>query len=78
MAAGDACFTRRTAAEPPAFFEQPRARRPVDGPVDAAAAEQALVRGVDDRVDRLARDVAADEPKLSQSAPRATRRPSAR
>ena len=51
----------RTAAERLALLEDRRARRAVDRAVDAAAAEQALVRGVHDRVHLLARDVALDD-----------------
>ena len=45
-------------ADTPAFREDRRAARAVDRAVDAAAAQQGLVRRVDDRVDRLLGDVA--------------------
>jgi hypothetical protein len=53
--AGRLCAARLTATECAALFEDRRAARPVDRSVDAAAAEQARVRRVDDRVDVLAR-----------------------
>jgi hypothetical protein len=49
---------RFAAAQCPALFEQLRSCSPVDGAVNAAAAEQALVCGVYDSVDRLLRNVA--------------------
>src|SRR3712207_9172405 len=52
---------RRAAAERLALREDARARGAMDGPVDAAAPEEARVGGVDDHVGRLARDVALDE-----------------
>ena len=51
----------RAAAEAAALLEDRRAAGTVDRAVDAAAAEQRLVGGVDDRVDLLLRDVALDE-----------------
>ena len=48
------------AAQQPALRQQLGPRRAMDCTVDAAAAEQARVRGVDDGVDALLRDVAAD------------------
>jgi len=48
------------AAEQPALSEDLGAARAVDRAVDSAAAEQGRVGGVDDRVDVLLGDVAAD------------------
>src|SRR5205823_1713577 len=48
------------AAQQPALRQQLGPRRAMDCTVDAAAAEQARIRGVDDGVDALLRDVAAD------------------
>ena len=48
-------------AERPALGEDRRAAGTVDRTVDATAAEQRAVRGVDDRIDVLRRDVAADD-----------------
>ena len=50
--AGDLRVARVAAAEPAALLEQLRPGRAVDRAVDAAAPEQARVRGVDDRVGR--------------------------
>ena len=54
-------LARSAASERAALVEQLRARRAMDGAVDAAAAQQRRVRGVDDRVDALLGDVAADD-----------------
>jgi hypothetical protein len=51
----------RAPAERAAFLEDRRPARVVDRAVDPAAAEQRRVGRVDDRVDVLTRDVAADE-----------------
>ena len=51
IAAGDARFAGRAAAEAPAFVEQFGSRRPVDRTIDATATQQRAVRGIDDRVD---------------------------
>jgi len=48
-------------AERPALGQHLRAGGPVDGAVDAPAAEQARVRRVDDRVGVLLGDVAEDQ-----------------
>src|SRR5687768_8923962 len=61
MTAGDARFAGRTATEPAALLEQSRARRAVDGAVDAAAPEQRGVRRVDDRLHVQPGDVVAHE-----------------
>ena len=45
-------------ADPPALFEDRGTARAMDGAVDAAAAQERRVRGVDDGVDVLAREVA--------------------
>src|SRR5512133_218237 len=50
MAAGQLRLSRRAAPQAPAFLQQARSRRAVDGPVHAAAAQQVAVRGVDDGV----------------------------
>src|SRR4051794_10594815 len=52
---------RLAAPEPAAFLQDGGAAGAMDRSVDPAAAEQARVRGVDDRVDVLLRDVAGDE-----------------
>jgi hypothetical protein len=53
-----------TAAEEPALREDRGAAGAMDGAVDAAATEQRAVRRVDDRVDFLGREVAADHLKI--------------
>jgi len=53
----DLCFTRFAAAEPPALPEETGTRGPVDRPVDASPAKEALVRGIDDGIDMLCSDV---------------------
>jgi hypothetical protein len=60
VALGDARLAGRAAADPLALLEQPRPGRAVDCAVDPAAAAQALIGGVDDRVDLLPSDVALD------------------
>src|SRR5205823_10121453 len=57
MAARHFRLAGASAAQGPAFREQLRARAAVDGAVHAAAAEQRLVRGVDDGIDVEERDV---------------------
>src|SRR5205814_1667539 len=57
VAACQAHVAGGAAAEPTTLLEQPWPRRPMNGAVDAAAAEQARVRGVDDRVHVQRRDV---------------------
>ena len=59
--AGRLCVARLAATERATLLEDRRAARPVDRSVDAAAAEQARVRRVHDRVDVLLGDVAEDE-----------------
>ena len=54
IAARDPRLAGRAAADLAAFLEKLRTGGAMDGAVDAAAAEQALVRGVDDRVERRA------------------------
>jgi hypothetical protein len=61
VAAGDLRLARGAAAEPAAFREQARPGGAMDRPVDAAAAEQRLVGGVDDRVEAERRDVGDDD-----------------
>jgi hypothetical protein len=53
-------MTGVAAAELPALGQDLGTARPMDRAVDPAAAEQARVRRVDDRVDLLFRDVAAN------------------
>ncbi len=48
---------RRAAAELSALGKQSRPRRAVDCAVHAAATQQGLIGGVDDRVDRERRDI---------------------
>ena len=62
VAAGQSDLAGRTAAERPALLEQLRAGGAVDRAVDASAAEQRRVRGVDDGVDLQSRDVVFDDP----------------
>ncbi|KAI9163809.1 Calcium channel YVC1 [Paramyrothecium foliicola] len=61
VAAGDAGLAGGTAAELRALGAQAAARGEVDGAVDAAAAEEGAVGGVDDGVDLEGGDVAAEE-----------------
>jgi len=65
----DLRFTRLTATEPPALFEEAGTRGPVDRPVDASSAKEALVRGIDDGIDTLQGYVAFrdDDPVSEQS-----------
>jgi hypothetical protein len=51
-AAGQTRFAGRRASKPAAFLERPWPRRPVDRPINTAAAEQAFIGGVDDCIDR--------------------------
>ena len=60
-AGGDLCLSGVAAAEPRASRAKLRPRGAVDGAVDAAAAEQRLVRRVDDGVDVKPSDVAFDD-----------------
>src|SRR5439155_34672 len=55
------CVPDFTAAEQAALLEDRRPAGTVDRAVDSPAAQQARVRSVDDRVDRLRRDVAAND-----------------
>ena len=48
--AGNTGFSREATAELPTLTEQFRSRRPVDGAVNASAAEQRRIGGIDDRV----------------------------
>jgi hypothetical protein len=59
--AGSGCFRVAdvAAAEQAALLQDRRPARAVDRPVHSPTTEQARVRGVDDRVDGLRRDVAA-------------------
>jgi hypothetical protein len=61
--AGDLRLPGLAAAEPAALRQQLRTRRPMDGAVDPAAAEQAGVRRVDDR---LGGDVGGDVPEVQR------------
>src|SRR6267378_7854 len=61
VAVGEAHLAGRAAAEPTALLEKPGSGRAVDGAVHTAAAEQARVRGVHDRVHVEAGDVVAPE-----------------
>ena len=58
VAAGDARIARRAAADPLALLLELGPGGAMDGPVDAAAAEKALIGGVDDGVGLEPRDVA--------------------
>ena len=58
VAAGEPRLARRAAAEPVAFGKQSRPGGAMDGTVDAAAAEQRAVGGVDDGVNGKLGDVA--------------------
>ena len=58
IAARQPRLARRTATDRTAFGEKLGACRAVDRPIDAAAAEQRGICGVDDRVDPEPRDVA--------------------
>ena len=69
VAARDLRLASTRAAEGTAFREQPRARAPVNGAVDAATAEERLVGGVHDRVDVKQRDVALDDLDHAQLGP---------
>lgn len=60
VAAGRFRLARPAAAELAALCQQAASSSAVDRPVDAAAAEQALVRGVDDGIDRQGGDVGLD------------------
>jgi hypothetical protein len=51
---------RRRAAERPGLFEESRSGRAVDRAVDATAAQEGRVRGVDDRFDVERGDIRAD------------------
>src|SRR5919201_3108283 len=66
VAAGDLRLAGRAAAEPTALLEQLRPGGAVYRAVDAAAAEQAAVRRVDDRVDALLGDVALLDRQLGR------------
>ena len=70
-AGGDLRVARFAPAKPTAGREEARPRRPVDSAVDAAAAEQARVGSVDDRVDGEARDVAFDDLDCRAARPQA-------
>jgi len=59
IAFGKLRLARPAAAEQPAFVNQLRPGGAVDGPIDAAAAEQRTVRRIDDRVHLEPGDVAA-------------------
>ena len=48
--AGNTGFSREATAELPTLTEQLRSRRPVEGAVNASAAEQRRIGGIDDRV----------------------------
>ena len=48
--AGDAGFSSEATVELSTLTEQFRSRRPVDGAVNASAAEQRRIGGIDDRV----------------------------
>jgi hypothetical protein len=60
---------RLAAAEPLAFGQQVRPRRPVDRPVDAAAAQKRLVRRVHDRIHVERRDIGLDHLYLRHGTP---------
>ena len=53
--------------EAAALLEQRRTRGPVDGAVDAAAAQQGGVGGIDDGVDLERRDVRTNDPELHRT-----------
>jgi hypothetical protein len=59
MASGDARFTGGATAYRTALVQEAWAGRAMNGAIYAATAEQRFVRGVDDGVDSLLRDVAA-------------------
>lgn len=59
VAAGQPGFSRRTAPERAAFGQKPRSGCAVDRTIDAATSEQRGIGGIDDRIDRQARDIAA-------------------
>jgi len=61
VAPGDLRLARRAAAERAAFRQKLRPGGPVNGAVDPAAAEQRLVRGINDGVNREPGDVALDD-----------------
>ena len=57
VALGDARLTGRATADGPAFRQQFRPRGAMDRAIDAATAQQGLVRCIDDRIDVQLRDV---------------------
>jgi hypothetical protein len=64
VAAGDLRVAGVASAQRAALSQQFRPGRPVDRAVDAAAAEQRAVGGVDDGVDLKRRDVGDDDVEL--------------
>jgi hypothetical protein len=58
VAASDARFTGGATADPATLFQELRPCGAVNGAIDAAAAHERRVRGVDDGIQRLRRDVA--------------------
>ncbi len=60
-ARGQLGVARFTAIEEAASLEKPRACRAVDRAIDTAAAQQARIGGIDDRVEREARNIALDD-----------------
>ena len=61
IAPGDPRLARRAAADLAAFVQQPRPRRPVNGPVHTAPAKKRFVRGVHDGVHLQRGDVGGDD-----------------
>jgi hypothetical protein len=64
VAPGQARLAGRAAAEGAALGQQLGAGRAVDGPVHTAAAEEAVIGGVDDGVNGELRDVGLDSLEL--------------
>ena len=64
VAAGDLRVAGGAAAERAAFGEQLRTRRAMDRAIDASAAKQRGVGGVDDGIDRKRGDVGDDDLEL--------------
>ena len=64
VGSGQFSVSGRASAEPAAFVQQLRARRPMNCAVYAAPAQQSFVRRVDDRIHIEGRDVAFEDLSL--------------